>query len=281
MAVEAQLYSENLGFSAYCSSQDWMAINPGSGFGDSFQCSSIQNQPLLSHVYDIQNVGLGRGGGAVSSGALSYHQSMSFSLSLAAEAEKQWREIDLYLRVQNERLRHGIQQQRKQQIAALLNRLEPKASALLRQKEQDLAKVRKKTEQLEECLRRAEIETEAWQRAAKENEAMVISLNNMLEHLKDRLYSGRIAEGAAAAAQGGAESVCESSSNSRISGEREKGVETEGKRKGFCKCCKSRSSCIVFLPCKHLCSCRSCEAFLELCPVCQSVKEGCTEVFLH
>ncbi|GMH16557.1 hypothetical protein Nepgr_018398 [Nepenthes gracilis] len=259
-----------------------MAINTGFGFDDAFQCSSFQNQPQLTQVYGIQNTGLGRlQGEAASSKALSHHQSMAFSHSLAAEVEKQRREIDFYLRVQIERLRYAIKQQRKQQLAALINQLESKTLALMREKELALEKARKKTEQLEEWLRMAETQREASQRAAKQNEAMVIGLNNMVEQAKEKFSSCGVAEGGGAAvAAGDAESVCGSSSHGGGRGNIEKGREAEGKKIGYCRCCNSRRTCVVLLPCKHLCSCKTCEAFLELCPACRSVKAGSIEVFL-
>ncbi|GAB4852554.1 hypothetical protein Ancab_016767 [Ancistrocladus abbreviatus] len=276
MAVQAQLYSENLGFSAY-GSQDWMA-NPGfGGFGDGFHSNQNQQQLFMNQLQTTSNQNLGLDVD---------DQSMTFSQSLAAEIEMQRREMDLYLQVQNVRLKYAIEQQRKRQMAVFLNRLESKATALVRQKEQDLAKVKEKTEQLEGCLRRAEMEIEEWQRVAKEKEAMVISLNHMLLQVKEKLLT--------AEAEAASESVneCEYSStnnknnNKGRRGEREKGKEKveeieEKKKTGCCKCCHSRSSCVVFLPCKHLCSCRFCETFLEICPVCQSVKEASVEVFLH
>ncbi|GMH18024.1 hypothetical protein Nepgr_019865 [Nepenthes gracilis] len=271
MAVQAHLYPET----AYGSSPGSISMSPGIGFGDSFQYPVTQNQP---QIHGIQNMGFGVEEGAVDPNGLSYPQSMPFSQSLAAEVQRQRREIDSYLRVQNERLKYAIQQLRKQQMEALLNQLETKTLALMRQKEQELAKVREKTEQLEEFLRKAEIETEVWQRAAKESEAMVMGLKNMLEQAKKRLPSSN---GGAGEAAHDAESVCGSSYNScSRKGERGKGKEMELKKMNGCKSCNSRVSCIVFLPCKHLCCCESCEALLVLCPVCQSVKDGSIEVFL-
>ncbi|GAB4839194.1 hypothetical protein Ancab_028720 [Ancistrocladus abbreviatus] len=274
MAVQAQLHSESLAFSAY-SSQDWME-NLRFGFNGGFHSIYNQQQLLMNQLQNSaeQSTGLGRD-----------DQSMTFSESLAAEVEMQGREMDLYLRVQNLRLKYAIEQQRKQQMAVFLNRLESKAMALVRQKELDLAKVKERTRELEGFLRRAEIEREEWQRAAKEKEAMVMSLNNMLFQVKERLLT---AEAEAAAAESVNDCEYSSTNNDCNRGGgggvsekgKEKEEEIEGRKIGCCKCCNSRSSCMVFLPCKHLCSCRFCEPFLEICPVCQSVKEANIEVFL-
>ncbi|GAB2268216.1 hypothetical protein Dimus_003194 [Dionaea muscipula] len=320
MAVQAQLYSsENLGVPAFgvhwALQQDPAAA---SGYTDvdaavpaaaatAFHCFPNQSLPPqfteLIHVgsQDMAFVHRGRerggfgGGDAPSSVDYSTsisncsHQSSSmwlFSQSLAAEIDIQTREVDMFLKVQNERLRYAVQQQ----MGVLLGRLELRAMTMVRDKEQDLAKVRMKTKELEECLRSAETEIEAWQRTAKENEAMVIGLNSMLQQVKHNYPSSIDINGAAAAAEY-AQSVCEYdssspaplNSNNCSSRKRGKGVADEGGKRrksgmGWCRGCHYWGACMVFLPCRHLCSCKSCEGFLQLCPVCHSVKQAIIEV---
>lgn len=137
----------------------------------------------------------------------------------------------------------------------------------MRQKEEDLAKATKKAMELEACLKKAEMESESWERLARANEAMVMDLSNTLEQVRERLVlvSNRAED---------AESVyCGSSSCVR-----EQELEEESK-KIACKRCNSRNSCVLFLPCRHLCSCKQCEAFLVSCPVCKSAKEASMEIF--
>lgn len=139
--------------------------------------------------------------------------------------------------------------------------------SLMRQKEEDLVQATKKAMELEACLRKAEMESESWQRLARANEAMVMDLSNTLEQVKERLVLVRNrAEDA--------ESVCCDSCDDN---NREQELREE--RKIACKRCNSRNSCVLFLPCKHLCSCKQCEAFLVSCPVCKCDKEASMEVF--
>lgn len=162
-----------------------------------------------------------------------------------------------------------MQEQRKQQLGILLENIESKAMNLMRQKEEDLTQARNKRMELEVCLRRAEMESESWQRAAKANEAMVMDLSYTLEQMRERmvLVSNRADD---------AESCCGSYNRK----EEEKEVKEEEKnRKIVCKRCNSRNSCVLFLPCRHLCSCKLCEAFLDSCPVCKSAKDTSMEVF--
>lgn len=165
------------------------------------------------------------------------------------------------LRKQSEGLRYAIQQQSKKQITTLLSSIEAKAVARVRRTEQDLARAMRRARELEDCLRKAEMETEAWKRTAMENEAMVVGLNNMLGQARERLCWADANMGPAQ----DEESVFECG-------------EGETPKMG-CKECKTQRSCVVFLPCKHLCACRQCGSFLGMCPVCKSVKEGTVEVF--
>lgn len=181
---------------------------------------------------------------------------------------------------QNERLRIALQEQRKKELAVLLSNVESKTLSLLRQKEEDLARASKRTLELQECLKKAEIERETWQRVAKSNEAMVIDLNNTLEQVKERVVlASNTAEDTA--------SFCGSCDRDRDDDEsniaQEKVVvkrSSSKKNNMTCKSCFSRRSCVLFLPCRHLCSCNYCEAFLGSCPVCNAVKEHSMEVCL-
>ncbi|CAN6165826.1 unnamed protein product [Urochloa humidicola] len=44
-----------------------------------------------------------------------------------------------------------------------------------------------------------------------------------------------------------------------------------------CKVCTSDVTCMLLLPCKHLCACKACEARLTACPVCGAVKDDAIE----
>ncbi|XP_026665230.1 E3 ubiquitin-protein ligase BOI-like [Phoenix dactylifera] len=189
--------------------------------------------------------------------------------SLTNLLEKQRNETDQYLRLQSNLLRAALHQQRKQHMASLLRSLESKSSILLSQKEGELVKARKRIMEVEACLRRAEEERETWQRIARENEAMAVSLNRILEQVREPCLSstGDSSPDADAAVS------CSGHPWAVEEPKVENGM-------GLCKVCGSRSSRVLLLPCRHLCACELCEAFLNACPSCGSVKEDSFEVFL-
>ncbi|PSS31237.1 BOI-related E3 ubiquitin-protein like [Actinidia chinensis var. chinensis] len=253
MTVEAQFCSENLGLT------DW-PMSSVFGIDDGVYLNlqehpSQQTNNLHHHHQGFQFVGINsynQGASSTSSG--NNWSSMAFSQFLPALLEKQIQEIDWVLHLQNERLKTTLQAESRHQLLFLLQRYESKWTTLMLQRDESLVLATKKSKELQQCLRKIEMEKQNWQRKAKESEAKVAELNSTLIRVTERE----------------AESFCGSSNRE----------ESKKMMKNWCKLCRSRRSCVVLLPCRHLCSCKSCEAFVGFCPVCESVKEASMEVYL-
>lgn len=138
---------------------------------------------------------------------------------------------------QSNLLRVTLYQQRKQHMASLLRSLESKASLILSQKESELAKGRKRIMELEACLRREEEQRKTWQRIARENEAMAVSLNRILEQVRDPCLSST----GASTPDADAAALC---SGHPLAVEESR----EGMGMGLCKTCGSRYSRVPLLP---------------------------------
>ncbi|XP_057769246.1 BOI-related E3 ubiquitin-protein ligase 1-like [Salvia miltiorrhiza] len=175
---------------------------------------------------------------------------------ISAQFENQRIEIDHYINTQNERLRMAVQEQRRQQTALLIKRCESRIQCLLKQRDEEIWRAARRNAELEECVRKMEMERQTWQRFAQENEALAASLSGTIQRVR-----------AAAAEEEDAASWC---------------VEREGgeSRKMVCRCCNSRKSSVIMLPCRHLCSCRDCDAFLDCCPLCNVAKKASLEALL-
>ncbi|GFS36564.1 SBP (S-ribonuclease binding protein) family protein [Actinidia rufa] len=169
------------------------------------------------------------------------HQSISSSQSIAAQIEKQRQEIDWFIHLQTKKL----------------------------------AKARKRTSELEDFMRRIEIESQTWQRMARENEAIVASLNNTIKQIRENQFFSNVVEDAESCCDDRGEREGETGENR---GHEERENRGENSRKMVCKSCNYRNSCVVFLPCQHLCSCKSCLAFLGSCPVCGTLMKAAVEV---
>ncbi|XP_039003245.1 probable BOI-related E3 ubiquitin-protein ligase 2 [Hibiscus syriacus] len=257
MAIQAQLHAENMDLpSSMCGLQDW-ELNPAPALISSLEldsCFNLQDPSGYTIPFHLQQ---------------NAHNLGSSSFSLDAHLEMQRQELDSVLQWQNERLISTLREQRKRQLAILLNRMESKALYLMRRKDDELAGATKKRMELEAFLRKAEMESNSWQRLAKEKQTTVMDLSNALQQVKESLVWARnTAEDA--------ESVFSGSFDHQQQGEVE---EKSNDNKMVCKHCNTRRSCVVFLPCRHLCSCESCEPFLHSCPVCKSIKEASINVF--
>ncbi|XP_043702567.1 patellin-1-like [Telopea speciosissima] len=69
-------------------------------------------------------------------------------LGLAAQIDKQALAIDRFILLQNERLRSALHEQRNQQMATLLKKMESRALSLLKWKDEDIARAAKRTIEL-------------------------------------------------------------------------------------------------------------------------------------
>ncbi|KAG6403642.1 hypothetical protein SASPL_135870 [Salvia splendens] len=251
MAIQAQLFSENLGF-PLGNSQDLMVEN-GCGFDN--LCFAPQQQQQLILFDQFQNSSR-----ILVDNNAQFHQFMTFSQSVSSHIERQRLEFEQFLNLQNERLRMAMQEQRKQHISVLMTKYEWKSDLLLKQKDEEIAKAANRTTELHNFMKKMEIENLTWQRVAKENEAMIASLNDSIQRLRESAF---LSENAAE----DAESCC-----------REE--KTETKNKMVCRICNTRNSCVVMLPCRHLCSCKDCEVFLDSCPVCSMPKKAAIEALI-
>ncbi|KAG9156380.1 hypothetical protein Leryth_009250 [Lithospermum erythrorhizon] len=277
MAIQAQLFSDNIGF-PLSNPQDLGMENNVCGLKQfSFNLQQRQEKPLQyqpsmqyhhPHIQNLQHQG--------EVNILEDHQMVPFSQNLASLVEKQRVEIDRLVILQNERLKWALQEQRKQQLSLIMKKYEAKIEYLLRQKDEEIARALNKKMALEDFMKRVESENQVWQKIAKDNEETVVSLNNTIEQLRESAcLSTNVVEDA--------ESCCENREFRATESilEADKGGNLEQiSKKVLCKGCNIRSSCIIILPCRHLCLCQSCEAFLHSCPVCGTEKKATIQALI-
>ncbi|KAK4754617.1 hypothetical protein SAY87_002721 [Trapa incisa] len=267
MAIQAQAYQGDLLGLPVCGNSQEFFKGVG-GYGDAIHgdngCGlSFNGQQFIQKQVRKQSA---------------YHKGFSPSTSrpqsLPSQIDQHDLEIDQYLHLQSARLRLALQQQRKQQTAELLKRIETRSQMLIAHKDQEISHAVQKTSELQELLARLEMEREEWRRLAEEKEAMATSLNNTLEELrKDRACSTSKPQ-----------EPCFEVDN-RGAGEPEEGEGTgentmvvEGA--AACRGCGCRGASVVFLPCRHLCTCEMCSEVLDFCPVCDTAKKACLEALM-
>jgi E3 ubiquitin-protein ligase BOI-like protein len=152
-----------------------------------------------------------------------------------------------------------LQQQREQQVG-LLRSLETYSHQVLITKNEEIARVALKNKVLENLLNSLEAEKKELKIIVEEREAMVIALHKRMEEEKMRVRMF---------VENDAESCCGEIEEARAA----KYLRSEVNI-GCCLRCKTKSSGVLFLPCRHLSSCKGCEALLQACPICGVEKKG-------
>ncbi|XP_038989405.1 probable BOI-related E3 ubiquitin-protein ligase 2 isoform X2 [Phoenix dactylifera] len=202
-------------------------------------------------------------------------------------------EIDALLRLQNERLRSGLEEVRKRYCRVLVSAVEQRVAKRLREKETELEVATRRNAELEEKVRQMSAENQIWFNVAKNNEAVVNSLRTSLEQvlLQNVAFTAPVtgnqgregygdSEGPVAAFPADdAQSCCFEEGRREAEATAARENEELRLRRG-CKACRDKDVCVLLLPCRHLCLCVACEPKIDTCPICHSVKNASLEIFL-
>ncbi|KAK1298927.1 hypothetical protein QJS10_CPB14g00030 [Acorus calamus] len=140
-----------------------------------------------------------------------------------------------------------------QHMQYVMNNFESGVACMLKKKDEEIANAITTVTTLKNHVFKLEGENFLWKKVAKDNGADLRTLKGELERMKREI-----------AAVGDAGSECCGSSNPKMLIP--------------CRICGSRDSCMMMLPCRHMCSCRNCDRINQLCPVCNSVKNASVEV---
>lgn len=179
-------------------------------------------------------------------------------------------EIDQFLHVQREQLRRTLEDKRRTHYRALLGTAEESMARQLKEKEAEVGKAVRRNAELEARAAQLSAEAQAWQARARAEEFTAATLQAQLQqammngggcnaHLPDGDVTGE----------------AEDAESAYIDPDRV--VESSGPS---CKACRKRVASVVLLPCRHLCVCTDCDAVVQACPLCLSIRSSSVEVFL-
>ncbi|KAF8113093.1 hypothetical protein N665_0057s0043 [Sinapis alba] len=177
------------------------------------------------------------------------------------ELQRQDAEIDRFLKIQGDQLRHAILDKIQRSQYKTVALMEERVVQKLVEKDEELEMINRKNKELEVRVEQLTMEAEAWQQHAKYNENMIAALNYNLERAHGRPRES--IEGCGDSEVDDTAS-CFSGRNSKM----------------MCRFCGVREVCMLLLPCKHMCLCKECERKLSSCPLCQSSKFLGMEVYM-
>ncbi|CAF2317403.1 hypothetical protein BRARA_J00567 [Brassica rapa] len=177
------------------------------------------------------------------------------------ELQRQDAEIDRFLKIQGDQLRHAVLDKIQRSQYKTLALMEERVVQKLREKDEELEMINRTNKELEVRIEQLAMEADAWQQRAKYNENMIAALNYNLERAQGRPRDS--IEGCGDSEVDDTAS-CFNGRNSKM----------------MCRFCGVGEVCMLLLPCKHMCLCKECERNLSSCPLCQSSKFLGMEVYM-
>lgn len=181
-----------------------------------------------------------------------------------------------------------IEEKRKRQARRIVEAIEEGMMKRLRAKEEEIEKIGKLNWALEERVKSLCIENHIWRDLAQSNEATANALRTNLEQvLAAQVKDERTEAAAEAAIMDDAQSCCGSSGgvgeSEKLSGRYTLAYGAHDRVSTsscswLCRNCNKEESCVLLLPCRHLCLCTVCGSSLHVCPICKATKNASVHV---
>ncbi|KAE9592822.1 hypothetical protein Lal_00029370 [Lupinus albus] len=198
--------------------------------------------------------------------------------------QQQQLDIDNLVSQHMQKVRMELEEKRKRQVRMLTEAIEVRVMKKLKSKEEEIEKIEKLNIALEEKVKSLCIENQIWRDLAQTNEANANTLrSNLMQALSNvRESAGEYGGATVGATANDAESCCGSNDENEvwrmIGGVAQDKEEEKSER--MCRKCGKEESCVVILPCRHLCLCTICASTLHTCPICNSFKNATLHVNL-
>ncbi|KDP25113.1 hypothetical protein JCGZ_22648 [Jatropha curcas] len=202
---------------------------------------------------------------------------------LSLQIQQQQLDIDHLVSQHMEKVRMELEEKRKRQSRRIIEAIEEGMLKRLRAKEEEIEKIGKLNWALEERVKSLCIENQIWRDLAQTNEATANALRTNLEQVLAAQVKDERTRGAGldepTAEMDDAQSCCGSSGEGeRLDEERctlpsgAQDKDTTSSR--LCRNCRKEESCVLLLPCRHLCLCTVCGSSLNTCPICKATKNA-------
>lgn len=195
---------------------------------------------------------------------LSSHHLFSFlGQDVSLQIQQQQVEIDRFIVQHMERMRMDLAESRQQQSKQIFAAIKEGVRKRLKSKEEEIERMRSLNWALEERVKSLFMENQIWRDLARSNEATANALRSNLEQVLAQVSNEQQCNLA-----DDAESCCDNSEEE----EKRKLVEEQGiqDKRRSCRNCGEEESCVLLLPCRHLCLCTKCSSKLSTCPICKA-----------
>ncbi|KAK9070622.1 hypothetical protein SSX86_011024 [Deinandra increscens subsp. villosa] len=180
-------------------------------------------------------------------------------------------EMDRFISYHTEKVRLDVEERRKRNSRRIIAAVEEGISKRLRAKEEEIVKISKLNWALEEKVKSLCAENQIWRELAQTNEATANALRSNLKQVLEQAVDDEYRHRGTAACVDDAEdaqSCCESNNEEK----RRLIIIDQENMNRLCKKCGYGESCVLLLPCRHLCLCTLCASSVNTCPLCKSTK---------
>ncbi|KAF4349001.1 hypothetical protein F8388_008956 [Cannabis sativa] len=195
--------------------------------------------------------------------------------NLKVEIDRQKEEFDQFIKAQEEKIFKGVMEMRQRQTVSFLNAVEKGVTRKLHEKETEVENMNRRNKELMDRIKQITVEVQTWHYKAKYNESVINFLKSNLQQV--------IAQGAIHVKEGCGDSEVDDAASytnmNHLGSVGVSGSAVTGKPIN-CRACKVREVSILLLPCRHLCMCKDCEGFIDVCPVCNIVKTASVQVYM-
>ncbi|KAG7587590.1 Zinc finger RING-type [Arabidopsis thaliana x Arabidopsis arenosa] len=199
-------------------------------------------------------------------------------IDISSHMNHQQHEIDRFVSLHMERVKYEIEEKRKRQARTIMEAIEQGLAKRLRVKEEERERIGKINHALEERVKSLSMENQIWKDLAQTNEA---TANHLRTNLDQVLAQVKDIRGAGLENNMNEEDDAESCCGSSCGEEGVRRTEAQDKaerRRRMCRNCGEEESCVLLLPCRHLCLCGVCGSSVHTCPICRSPKNASVHV---
>ncbi|XP_058776419.1 BOI-related E3 ubiquitin-protein ligase 1 isoform X2 [Vicia villosa] len=206
---------------------------------------------------------------------------LSLGDNFRTELDRQQEELDHYIKLQ-EQLLKGVRDMKQKHMTSLVTSIEKGIGMKLKEKDVEIENMNRKNKDLVERIKQVVVDAQNWHYRAKYNESVVNVLRNNLQQAISHGVEPELKEGFGDSEVDDASSYIDPNNFLNITGATMKSVckSFQGTENLYCRACKEKEVCMLMMPCRHLCLCKYCDGFIDVCPVCQLVKTASFEVYL-
>lgn len=221
----------------------------------------------------------------------SYKNTGNFSFlgeDISPHIHSQQHDIDNLISQHMEKVRVEIEEKRKKQARRLVEAIDMEIMKKMKAKEEEMQKIARLNMALEDRVKSLYIENQIWRDVAQTNEATANELRSNLEQVLTQMNDDGGGVNVAVVGDEDAESCCGSNDYGwrrvgKGAQDKEEGVMNEYRsgcsdKKRLCRNCGKEESCVLILPCRHLCLCTICGSTIHSCPICKCPKNASVHV---